>query len=158
MDLLNIFNTINYIPKRTIRIVLYINEENGGRGSEKYKEISDKQKLNHIFAIESDAGGFRPLGFSFTTNNNNFLKLLEWKKYFAPYFINVFIKGGSGADIANLKSENNVLAGLRPNSQRYFDYHHTEIDTFDAINKRELELGSGAIASLVYLFDQFGIR
>ena len=158
MDLLNIFNSINYIPKRTIRIVLYINEENGGRGSEKYKEISDKQKLNHIFAIESDAGGFRPLGFSFTTNNNNFLKLLEWKKYFAPYFINVFIKGGSGADIANLKSENNVLAGLRPNSQRYFDYHHTEIDTFDAINKRELELGSGAIASLVYLFDQFGIR
>lgn len=158
MDLLNIFNSINYIPKRTIRIVLYINEENGGRGSEKYKEISDKQKLNHIFAIESDAGGFRPLGFSFTTNNNNFLKLLEWKKYFAPYFINVFIKGGSGADIANLKSDNNVLAGLRPNSQRYFDYHHTEIDTFDAINKRELELGSGAIASLVYLFDHFGIR
>ena len=158
MDLLNIFNSINYIPKRTIRIVLYINEENGGRGSEKYKEISDKQKLNHIFAIESDAGGFRPLGFSFTTNNNNFLKLLEWKKYFAPYFINVFIKGGSGADIANLKSENNVLAGLRPNSQRYFDYHHTEIDTFDAINKRELELGSGACAALVDLFDQYSLR
>ncbi|PDH49717.1 MAG: peptidase M28 family protein, partial [Cryomorphaceae bacterium MED-G14] len=158
MDLLNIFNKINYNPKRTIRVVLYINEENGLRGSLKYKEVSDRQKLNHIFAIESDAGGFRPLGFSFTTNNDDFIKLLEWKKYFAPYFINVFIKGGSGADIANLKTDNNILAGLRPNSQRYFDYHHTEIDTFDAINKRELEMGSGAIASLVYLFDKYGLR
>ena len=68
------------------------------------------------------------------------------------------LKGGSGADIENLRTDNNVLAGLRPNSQRYFDYHHTEIDTFDAINKRELELGSGAIASLVYLFDKYGIK
>ena len=67
-------------------------------------------------------------------------------------------QGGSGADIENLRTDSNVLAGLRPNSQRYFDYHHTEIDTFDAINKRELELGSGAIASLVYLFDKYGIE
>jgi len=158
MDLINIFDNINYKPKRTIRVVLYMNEENGKRGSIKYKEISDREKLNHIFAIESDAGGFLPLGFSFTTDNKKFLKILEWKKFFAPYFINVFIKGGSGADIENLRTESNVLAGLRPNSQRYFDYHHTEIDTFDAINKRELELGSGAIASLVYLFDKYGIE
>ena len=158
MDLINIFDNINYKPKRTIRVVLYMNEENGKRGSIKYKEISDREKLNHIFAIESDAGGFLPLGFSFTTDNKKFLKILEWKKFFAPYFINVFIKGGSGADIENLRTDSNVLAGLRPNSQRYFDYHHTEIDTFDAINKRELELGSGAIASLVYLFDKYGIE
>ena len=158
MDLINIFDNINYKPKRTIRVVLYMNEENGKRGSIKYKEISDREKLNHIFAIESDAGGFLPLGFSFTTDNKKFLKILEWKKFFAPYFINVFIKGGSGADIENLRTDSNVLAGLRPNSQRYFDYHHTEIDTFDAINKRELELGSGGIASLVYLFDKYGIE
>ena len=158
MDLMNIFDNINYKPKRTIRVVLYMNEENGKRGSIKYKEISDREKLNHIFAIESDSGGFLPLGFSFTTDNEKFLKILEWKKFFAPYFINVFIKGGSGADIENLRTDSNVLAGLRPNSQRYFDYHHTEIDTFDAINKRELELGSGAIASLVYLFDKYGIE
>ena len=158
MDLINIFDNINYKPKRTIRVVLYMNEENGKRGSIKYKEISDREKLNHIFAIESDAGGFLPLGFSFTTDNKKFLKILDWKKFFAPYFINVFIKGGSGADIENLRTDSNVLAGLRPNSQRYFDYHHTEIDTFDAINKRELELGSGAIASLVYLFDKYGIE
>ena len=157
MDLINLFTSIGYKPKRTIRVVLFMNEENGLRGSLKYKEIADKEGVNHIFAIESDAGGFRPLGFSFTCNNSNFLRLLEWKKLFAPYFINVFIKGGSGADISNLKKDNNVLSGLRPNSQRYFDYHHTEIDTFDAINKRELEMGSSAIASLVYLFDKYGL-
>ena len=157
MDLINLFTSIGYEPKRTIRVVLFMNEENGLRGSLKYKEIADKEGVNHIFAIESDAGGFRPLGFSFTCNDSNFLRLLEWKKLFAPYFINVFIKGGSGADISNLKKDNNVLSGLRPNSQRYFDYHHTEIDTFDAINKRELEMGSSAIASLVYLFDKYGL-
>ena len=157
MDLMNLFTSIGYKPKRTIRVVLFMNEENGLRGSLKYKEIADKEGVNHIFAIESDAGGFRPLGFSFTCNDSNFLRLLEWKKLFAPYFINVFIKGGSGADISNLKKDNNVLSGLRPNSQRYFDYHHTEIDTFDAINKRELEMGSSAIASLVYLFDKYGL-
>ena len=157
MDLLNLFSNIGYKPKRTIRVVLFMNEENGLRGSLKYKEIADKDGVNHIFAIESDAGGFRPLGFSFTCNDSNFLKVLEWKKLFAPYFINVFIKGGSGADISNLKKDYNILSGLRPNSQRYFDYHHTEIDTFDAISKRELEMGSSAIASLVYLFDKYGL-
>ena len=158
MDLINLFSKINYKPKRTIRVVLFMNEENGLRGSLKYKEIADKEGVNHIFAIESDAGGFRPLGFSFTCNDSNFLRILEWKKLFAPYFINVFIKGGSGADISNLRTDYNVLSGLRPNSQRYFDYHHTEIDTFDAINKRELEMGSSAVASLVYLFDKYGLN
>ena len=158
MDLINLFNEIDYKPKRTIRVVLFMNEENGLRGSLKYKEIADREGVDHIFAIESDAGGFRPLGFSFTCNDSNFLRILEWKKLFAPYFINVFIKGGSGADISNLRKDNNVLSGLRPNSQRYFDYHHTEIDTFDAVNKRELEMGSSAIASLVYLFDNYGLN
>ena len=158
MDLINLFNNIDYKPKRTIRVVLFMNEENGLRGSLKYKEIADKEGINHIFAIESDAGGFRPLGFSFTCNDSNFLRILEWKKLFAPYFINVFIKAGSGADISNLRKDYNVLSGLRPNSQRYFDYHHTEIDTFDAINKRELEMGSSAVASLVYLFDKYGLN
>ena len=158
MDLLNIFNKISYRPKRTIRVVLFMNEENGGRGSNKYKEIADRDGIDHIFAIESDAGGFRPLGFSFTCSDSNFLKILEWKKFFAPYYVNVFIKGGSGADISNLRKPNNILAGLRPNSQKYFDYHHTEIDIFENVNKRELELGSAAVASLVYLFDKYGVQ
>ena len=157
MDIINIFKKIKYKPKRTIRIVLFMNEENGLRGALKYAEISDKNNLNHIFALESDAGGFTPRGFSFTTSNENFNKIKNWKKLFEPYLIQSFELGGSGADISPLESKNNVLAGLRPDSQRYFDYHHASIDTFDAINKRELELGTFSMASLVYLFDQYGI-
>ena len=157
MDILNIFNKINYVPKRTIRIVLFMNEENGTRGAKKYSEVSKKNNLNHIFALESDAGGFSPRGFSFTSNLKNFKRIQSWKKLFEPYLIHSFLLGGSGADISPLENGNNVLAGLRPDSQRYFDYHHTSIDTFDAINKRELELGTFAMTSLVYLFDKYGI-
>ena len=157
MDILNIFNKMDYVPKRTIRIVLFMNEENGTRGAKKYSEVAKKNNLNHIFALESDAGGFTPRGFSFTSNTENFNMIQSWKKLFEPYLIHSFLLGGSGADIAPLENGNNVLAGLRPDSQRYFDYHHASIDTFDAINKRELELGAFAMTSLVYLFDKYGI-
>tara|TARA_B100000768_G_scaffold181504_1_gene204776 strand:+ start:1180 stop:2520 length:1341 start_codon:yes stop_codon:yes gene_type:complete len=158
MDVINILRKSGYKPKRTIRVVLFMNEENGTRGAKKYLEISKKKSLNHIFALESDAGGFTPRGFSFTSNKENFSKILKWKTLFAPYLIQSFETGGSGADIAPLETKNNVLAGLRPDSQRYFDYHHAANDTFDAINKRELELGSFAMTSLVYLFDKYGIN
>ena len=69
----------------------------------------------------------------------------------------MFIKGGSGADISPLKDEGIVLAGLRPDSQRYFDHHHAENDTFEHVNKRELELGAATMASLVYLMDKYGV-
>ena len=158
IDVLNILNKSGYKPKRTIRVVLFMNEENGLRGAIKYAEVSKNNSLNHIFALESDAGGFTPLGFSFTSNKENFSKISEWKKLFDPYLIQTFVMGGSGADISLLEKSNNVLAGLRPDSQRYFDYHHAANDTFDAINKRELELGAFAMTSLIYLFDKYGIN
>ena len=158
MDVLNILNKSGYKPKRTIRVVLFMNEENGTRGAKKYSEISKKNDLNHIFALESDAGGFTPRGFSFTTSIDKFSFIEKWKDLFDPYLIQSFVRGGSGADIAPLENENNVLAGLRPDSQRYFDYHHAANDTFDAVNKRELELGAFAMTSLIYLFDKYGIN
>ena len=158
IDVLNILNKSGYKPKRTIRVVLFMNEENGLRGAIKYAEVSKNNSLNHIFALESDAGGFTPLGFSFTSNEENFSKISKWKNLFDPYLIQTFVMGGSGADISLLEKSNNVLAGLRPDSQRYFDYHHAANDTFDAINKRELELGAFAMTSLIYLFDKYGIN
>ena len=158
MDVVNILKNIDYKPKRTIRVVLFMNEENGLRGAKKYFEVSKKNNLNHIFALESDAGGFTPRGFSFTSNPENFSIIKSWKYLFDPYLIQSFVIGGSGADISLLKTNNNVLAGLRPDSQRYFDYHHAASDTFDAINKRELELGTFAMTSLIYLFDKYGIK
>mgnify|MGYP001171633510 FL=1 len=158
MDIINIFRKINYVPKRTIRVVLFMNEENGLRGAKKYYEISKQKNLNHIFALESDAGGFTPRGFSFTCNDSNFSKIQSWISLFEPYLIHSFEKGGSGADISLLATDENVLAGLRPDSQRYFSYHHAANDKFDAINKRELELGTFAMASIIYLFDKYGIN
>ena len=69
--------------------------------------------------------------------------------------MNNFFIGGSGADIGPLKNGEVILAGLRPDSQRYFDYHHAASDTFDKINKRELELGAAAMTALVYLLDNY---
>ncbi len=135
-----------------------MNEENGTRGAKKYFKVSKRNNLNHIFALESDAGGFTPRGFSFTSNAEIFSVIKNWKYLFDPYLIQSFVIGGSGADISLLKTNNNVLAGLRPDSQRYFDYHHAASDTFDAINKRELELGTFSMTSLIYLFDKYGIN
>jgi ASC-1-like (ASCH) protein len=157
MEVVNIFKNIGYKPKNTIRVVLFMNEENGGRGGEKYQEMSKKNNENHIFALESDSGGFTPRGFSFETDDANFNKVQDYKKLFEPYLIHSFAKGHSGSDIEDLTSEKIVKVGLRPDSQRYFDYHHAGNDKFDAVNKRELELGAATIASLVYLIDQYGI-
>ena len=156
MEVLRIFKNLNYQPKRTIRVVLYMNEENGLRGGKEYAQVAKEKKERHIFALESDAGGFTPRGFSFDGSDDAFKKVSSWKPYFKPYLVDYFVQGFGGADIGPLKDETIVLAGLRPDSQRYFDYHHAANDTFDAINKRELELGAAAMSSLIYLVDQHG--
>lgn len=157
MEVLEIFKKMNYKPKNTIRAVLFMNEENGVRGGNKYEEISNKNHENHIFALESDSGGFSPRGFSIDANEENFSKISSWKNLFEPYLIHLFRKGHSGVDIGPLKSQKIVKAGLTPDSQRYFDYHHAASDTFDAVNKRELELGAAAMTSLMFLIDKYGI-
>jgi hypothetical protein len=133
-----------------------MNEENGMRGGNEYAKVAKQKGEKHVFALESDSGGFTPRGFSFDCDDASFNQVLTWKPLFEPYLIHYFEKGGSGADIGPLKDGKVVLAGLRPDSQRYFDYHHAANDTFDAINKRELELGAATMTSLVYLVDKYG--
>ncbi|WP_289063218.1 M20/M25/M40 family metallo-hydrolase [uncultured Zobellia sp.] len=157
MDVLRLLKTTGYKPKRTIRVVLFMNEENGLRGGNKYAEVASNKKEKHVFALESDAGGFTPRGFSFDCSDENLKQVQSWKTLFEPYYIHLFEKGYSGADIRPLKDDQMVLAGLRPDSQRYFVHHHAENDTFEHVNKRELELGAASMASLVYLFDKYGI-
>lgn len=158
MGVLEIFKKLNYKPKHTIRAVLFMNEENGVKGGLKYEELSDKNKENHVFALESDSGGFTPRGFSIEADDTNFDKITTWKNLFEPYLIHIFRKGHTGVDIGPLKSEKIVKVALQPDSQRYFDYHHAANDTFDAVNKRELELGAASLTALIYLFDQYGLQ
>jgi hypothetical protein len=156
MEVLRLLKKAGIRPKRSVRVVLFMNEENGLRGGRKYAEEARSKGERHIFALESDSGGFTPRGFSFDCSDEDFERILAWKPLFKPYLIHYFEKGGSGADIGPLKTDGLVLAGLRPDSQRYFDYHHASNDTFDAVNRRELELGAATMASLVYLVDRYG--
>ncbi len=158
MEVLRLLKEIGIKPKRSIRVVLFMNEENGLRGGNKYAEEAKQKGENHVFALESDAGGFTPRGFSFDCTDAAFNQVLSWQHLFKPYLIHFFEKGGSGADVGPLKTNTNVLAGLRPDSQRYFDHHHASNDTFDAVNKRELELGAATMTALVYLFDKYGVN
>lgn len=156
MEVLHLFKKIGYKPKHTIRVVLFMNEENGLRGGKKYAEEIKRKGEKHRFAIESDAGGFTPRGFTIDANDAQFNKVKSWEPLFKPYLIHFFEKGYAGADINPMKGNIDVLAGLVPDSQRYFDYHHAATDKFEAINKRELELGAATMASLIYLFDTHG--
>ena len=158
MDVLHILKKTGYKPKRTLRVVLFMNEENGLRGGNKYAEVAQNKKENHVFALESDAGGFTPRGFSFDASDENYEQIKSWKPLFEPYLIHLFVRGGSGADVGPLKNEDIVLSGLRPDSQRYFDHHHAENDTFEHVNKRELQLGAATMASMVYLVDKYGFK
>ena len=157
MEVLRLLKKIDYKPRHSLRVVLFMNEENGLRGGRKYAEEAKQKNETHVFALESDAGGFTPRGFSFDCDDANFKQITTWKPLFEPYYVHSFTRGGSGADIGPLKDEGIVLAGLRPDSQRYFDYHHAASDTFDAVNKRELELGGATMASLIYLMDKYGL-
>lgn len=156
MDVLRLLKESGVTPKRSIRVVLFMNEENGLRGGRKYAEVAKAKNEKHVFALESDAGGFTPRGFSFDCSDVMFSKIEAWRPLFKPYLIHYFEKGGSGADIGPLKSGDIVLAGLRPDSQRYFDHHHAANDTFEHVNKRELELGAATMTALVFLMDKYG--
>lgn len=159
MEILRTMKALNYQPKRTIRFVLFANEENGLRGGNKYADLAKQNKEKHVFALESDAGGFTPraIGIS-ATSPEQFLQFSKWNALLKPYGTEI-TAGGGGADIGPLKNVNPaiVLAGLVPDSQRYFDLHHAKTDVFENVNKRELLLGAVNMAAIIYLVDQYGI-
>jgi len=155
---LELLKKIDYQPKHTVRVVFFMNEENGLRGGKKYAEWAKTSGETHIAAIESDRGGFTPRGFHVDGSETALEQMLEWETILEKYGIHQVEEGGSGADIGSLKTEENVLIGFVPDSQRYFDHHHSENDTFDQVNKRELELGTASIAALVYLIDKYGLK
>lgn len=156
MEVLRLFQKTGYRPKRTLRVVLFMNEENGLRGGRAYAAEAERKGEVHRFALESDAGGFTPRGFSFDCSDEAFARIEAWKPLFEPYLVHHFVRGGGGADIGPLKPQGPILAGLRPDSQRYFDHHHSEYDTFEGVNRRELELGAATMAALIYLVDAHG--
>ena len=161
-EVLRIFKATGYRPKNSVRAVFFMNEENGHKGGLKYAELAAANKEEHIAAIETDEGGFTPRGFSFQGVSPSFLKGInkDWKALLEPYEADRLVAGGGGTDIGPLKETipSITLIGFRPDSQRYFDIHHSSNDVFENVNKRELELGAAAITALVYLIDQHGLN
>lgn len=157
IEVLRLMKALQIKPKRTIRAVMFMNEENGLRGGRKYAEVALANNENHLAAVESDAGGFTPRGFSIEATPGKVTTIANWHNLLAPYGLHTIGPGGGGADIGPLKNEKTTLIGFRPDSQRYFEVHHAANDTFDKVNQRELELGGAAMAALIYLIDKYGL-
>jgi carboxypeptidase Q len=160
IEVLRVLKAIGYKPKRTIRVVLFANEENGLRGGTKYMEEAKAKGEKHIMAMESDGGGETPKGFVCGMTEEQYEKVKGWKKYFAQFDADkfVFSKGGGGADIGPLQTAfKTAQFGLNTAGNRYFDYHHAATDVFENVHERELHMGAVTMAAMVYLVDKYGL-
>ena len=159
MEVLRVLKAVNYKPKRSIRFVLFANEENGVRGGNEYANQAKLNKENHIFVLESDEGGFTPRSLGISAPPEQFAKFQTLTPLFKPYDSEITL-GGGGTDIRPMLGVNKstILAGLIPDSQRYFDLHHAKTDVFENVNKRELHLGAVNMAAIIYLIDKYGVK
>jgi hypothetical protein len=158
IEVLRVLKALGYRPKHTIRVVLFANEENGLRGGTKYATEAKAKNEKHVFALESDNGGFTPRGFSISLRGAQLEKIQPWTKLLQPYGAGMFFEGGGGADVSPLNRTMNVPVGeLEPDSQRYFDIHHARNDVLENVSKRELEMGAISMTGLIYLIDKYGL-
>ncbi|TDW99338.1 M20/M25/M40 family metallo-hydrolase [Dinghuibacter silviterrae] len=144
-------------PARTVRAVMFMNEENGGRGGKAYSDNAVADGLQYIFGLESDNGGFTPRGFSIGAKGAQLKAFTDWAPLFEPYGVYEWRVGGGGADVDPLVRAKAVVGELLPDSQRYFDFHHAGNDVFEAVNRRELLLGAVNMTALIYLVSKYGI-
>jgi len=158
IEVLRVLKAIGYKPRHTLRVVLFTDEENGGAGANAYSSEARRLGEKHIFALESDGGGFTPRGFNFHGTMNDLAAIQAFLPLLKPYGVYEFLSSGAGADVEPLHDSTGVLAAeLIPDSQRYFDYHHAANDVLEKVNKRELELGAINMAALIYLIDKHGL-
>lgn len=157
IEIIRAFKALGIKPKRSVRAVMFMNEENGLRGGTKYAEIAKTEARKFIMAMESDAGGFTPRGFGFSANPVQKARILSWQPLFKHYGALEFNEGGGGADIGPLRPLGTALIGLNPDSQRYMDLHHAKTDVFEAVSERELNLGTVVMAAMVYLVSEYGL-
>jgi carboxypeptidase Q len=158
IEVLRVLKAIGYQPLHTIRVVLFSDEENKGGGAAKYVSEAQSKNEKHVFALESDAGGFTPRAFSVSVSDIQLEKIRAWVNLLKDYGVYEFFRGEGGADVEPLNAIlKTPVAELIPDSQRYFDIHHSANDVFENVNKRELELGAINMAALIYLVDQHGL-
>lgn len=154
MEVLRLYKKLGIKPKRTVRAVMFMDEEVAQSGGKEYAHQAELKGEQHYFALESDRGVLMPRGFGVSGTDERVEPILGLKKYFEPYGISEFKKGGGGVDISPLRKFDTPLSSYIPDNQRYFDFHHSGYDTFEQVNFREFQMGSAAIASFIYLIDK----
>ncbi|GAA4460132.1 M28 family peptidase [Nemorincola caseinilytica] len=159
IEVIRALKAIGYRPRYTIRAVLFMNEENGNKGGHAYADSAVARKEQHVVAFESDAGGFSPRGIGLEMSEAKKNHIRQYKHLFLPYNVYDFDHEEGGVDISPLYHKHKVpMAGLMPDSQRYFDVHHTPNDVFEQVNHRELKLGAAVMAQFVYLVCEHGLE
>jgi len=157
MEVLYLLSKLGLKPSRTIRCVLFMDEEQQQTGAKAYGYYASYAPEKHLAAIESDRGGFTPRGFNVTADSVIIDRMQDWLPYLKNASIDWIRRGGSGPDIARIKNAT-ALIGYVPDGQRYFDYHHSANDVVEAVHPRELELGSAAMTILTYLISEEGLE
>ena len=151
LEAARLINALPRHPRRTIRVVFFINEENGSRGAAAYYEAHKAEMDKHVLALESDRGGFSPRGFETDASPENLATLRGIVPLLEPLGIDWVRNGHGGVDIRPMAKSGVITVGFVPDPQRYFDFHHSERDTLDNVHPRELELGAAAIAGFLYV-------
>jgi len=156
MEAINVLRRLKMTPRRTIRVVLWTNEENGLTGAKQYVEDHATELAQHVAAIESDSGVFQPQGFSIDCRDAEKLAraeaqmndILELLRSVGDMRIR---SGWSGADVGQMKPADVVLMGLDVEGSRYFDYHHSHADTLDKVNPADLSRCVATMAVVAYV-------
>lgn len=158
IEALRLLKALGYKPIHTLRVVLFMDEEVAQSGGKEYAAVSANNSVKHLAAIESDRGAFTATGFSMDAPDSCWKAITKWKDLFVPYGLYDFRRGGGGVDISYLKAYSTSLLALITDSQRYFDFQHASTDSWDKVHPREMQLGSAALAALIYLIDKYQWR
>jgi carboxypeptidase Q len=150
-EALRLLKRLGLTPRRTIRVVGWTNEENGIRGGQAYRDTHRAELDKHILAIESDGGVFKPQGFGFTGSDAAFEIVKEIGTLLGPIGAGSITRGGGGADIGPIMARGVPGMGLIVDGARYFWYHHTDADTVDKLDPREMALCVAAMAIMAYV-------
>jgi carboxypeptidase Q len=150
IEALRLVHALGQRPARTLRGVLFMNEENGLAGALAYRDAHREELPRHVLAIESDRGGFSPRGFETSAEGSVFTSLRSIADLLEPAGASLLRRGGGGADVSALQREGVVVMELITDPQRYFDVHHCVRDTLDTVSPRELELGAAALAVMAF--------
>ena len=154
IEVLRLIRTLELKPSRTIRAVLFMNEENGNRGGPAYAVAPGRAGERHVAAVESDRGGFAPRGFSLEADSVLIERVRRWQPLFEELGAGCLGPGYGGVDISPLVEKGVPGFGLLVEDHRYFDYHHSDHDTIDKVHRRELEMGAILQALLCYLISE----